>query len=148
MLTRVDEFGRAFASSQLQIQTYVNRRRVELDDAIRGAFPELQQGLATLEWVSPLEEDRFAEYHDSGFLNRLGLLELGGDLANFWPQRGPHWDGLARIRLRDKPGFGVLLVEAKSYPGEMVGSGCLATEPSLTRIKDSLERTRQWTGAE
>ncbi len=148
MPSRVDEFGNAFAGSQLQIQTYVNRRRVELDAAICAAFPELQLRGASIEWVSPIEQDRFAEYQDSEFLSRLGLTELGGELASFWPQGGPRWDALAKIQFRDEMACGVLLLEAKSYPGEMIGNGCLATEPSLTRISASIEKARLWVGAE
>lgn len=42
----------------------------------------------------------------------------------------------------------MILLEAKSYPGEMIGNGCEAKEPSLTRIRNSIERTKAWLGAE
>jgi hypothetical protein len=59
MCERTDAFGRAYAGSQRQIQTYVNRRRAELDAAILHSLPELAVAGALLEWVSPLEEERF-----------------------------------------------------------------------------------------
>jgi hypothetical protein len=37
--SRVDELGRAFAGSQLQIQIYVNRREKELSQAVLNALP-------------------------------------------------------------------------------------------------------------
>jgi hypothetical protein len=58
MSERVDEFGRAYAGSQLQIQTYVNRLQQQLDAAILEALPELAAGGASLQWVSPLERDK------------------------------------------------------------------------------------------
>src|ERR1051325_8954008 len=122
MNDRVDEFGRAYAGSQLQIQTYVNRRRGELDASIFTALPELASTGATLEWVSPIEEDQFREHSDESFLDSVGLLGLAGELADFWPQGGPRWDALARINWPDGRSSGVLLLEAKSYPKEMYSS--------------------------
>jgi hypothetical protein len=64
MSDRTDAFGRAYAGSQRQIQTYVNRRRADLDAAILRGLPELAAEGAQFEWVSPLEEERFNEYQD------------------------------------------------------------------------------------
>jgi hypothetical protein len=147
MKSRVDEHGRAYAGSQRQIQTYVNRRRQELDAAILTALPQLAEGGARLEWVSPLENEKFREYFDSSFLASVGLIELAGELANFWPQRGPQWDALAGIHWPDGRRSGVLLVEAKSYPQEMYSGGCMASESSRPRIMQSLEAARAWVGA-
>jgi hypothetical protein len=148
MSDRVDEFGRAYAGSQLQIQTYVNRRQQQLNAAILGALPELAECGASLQWVSPLERDRFAEYQDDSFLAALDLLELAGELADFWPQGGPKWDALAKIHWDHRGPSGVLLLEAKSYPKEMFSGGCLASEVSRTRIIKSLDSARAWLGAD
>jgi hypothetical protein len=148
MSDRVDEFGRAYSGSQLQIQTYVNSRRQQLDAAILGAFPELAKSGASFQWVSPLEGDRFSEYQDAAFLAALGLSELVGELADFWPQGGPKWDALARINWSCGGPSGVLLLEAKSYPNEMFSGGCLACDLSRTRIIKSLDLARAWLGAE
>jgi hypothetical protein len=64
MSDRTDAFGRAYAGSQRQIQTYVNRRRADLDAAILRGLPELAAEGAQIEWVSPLEEERFKEFQD------------------------------------------------------------------------------------
>jgi hypothetical protein len=144
MSQRTDGFGRAYAGSQLQIQTYVNRRRAELNTAILHAIPELGTAGAHLEWVSPVEDERFKEYQDGGFLSALGLLEVSGMLAEFWPQGGPVWDALARVTLPGSESTGVLLVEAKSYPQEMYSSGCCASDVSRGQIVRALQRTQQW----
>jgi len=87
MSERTDAFGRAYAGSQRQIQTYVNRRRAELDAAILRGLPQLAAEGAQLEWVSPLEEERFKEYQDGAFLGTLGLLDLSGRIFAF--NQGP-----------------------------------------------------------
>src|ERR1035441_1135645 len=92
MSDRTDAFGRAYAGSRRQIQTYVNRRRADLDAAILRGLPELAAEGAQFEWVSPLEDERFNEYQDGVFLGALGLLDLSGMLAEFWPQGCPVWD--------------------------------------------------------
>ena len=144
MSDRTDAFGRAYAGSQRQIQTYVNRRRADLDAAILRGLPELAAEGAQFEWVSPLEEERFNEYQDGVFLGALGLLDLSGMLAEFWPQGGPVWDALARVNLPGSHRTGVLLVEAKSYPQEMYSNGCCASEASRGQIVRALQKTQRW----
>ena len=140
---RTDEFGRAFAGSQLQIQIAVSRRQAELSEATAQAI-----GLpvtSSLVWTSPLEEDCFAEYRDRFFLRAVGLQHLAPSLGAFWPRRGPCWDGLARIETAAALS-GVVLVEAKSYPEEMEGSGCKAEGASLQKIQiqRALEEAKTW----
>ena len=77
---------------------------------------------SSIEWVSPLRCDDYAEYRDGDFIDRLGLELKNCPLNTFWPARGPWWDGLAKT---DKDQ--VLLVEAKAYIGEMKGKGSNAT---------------------
>ena len=145
---RIDPFGRAYAGSQRQIQTYVNRRVSELDAAILRGLPDLAAARATFDWVSPLEEEGFVEYRDGAFLGALNLSDLSGKLAGFWPKGGPVWDGLARVTLPEFERTGVLLVEAKSYPLEMYSNGCCASKASRSRSVDALQRTQQWLGVD
>ena len=143
---RVDEHGRAFKGSQLQVQIYANRRQDELEHAVRQALSTLDEAAEAIEWVSPLESKRFAEYKDVAFLQALGLDRLAPELARYWPTGGPVWDGLARVRLKGG-GEGVLLAEGKSYPDELYGAGSGATaETSKQLIKASLEQTQAWLG--
>ena len=144
---RVDECGRAYAGSQLQIQIYVNRRSEELSRGVLRALPSLASLKARLTWVSPLEAEKFAEYQDRAFLAAVGLEHLARSLSNFWPPGGPVWDALAAVEI---PGAaesnGVVLVEAKSYPREICGSGCGAKLQSLKLIEAALSQTKRWLG--
>jgi len=143
---KVDDQGRAYTGSQLQIQIYVNRRQAELDAAIARALPDTASGIP-FDWVSPVERAEFEEYRDLQFLEALELTSQAMDLAEFWPRRGPVWDALARVPLSSGGSTGVLLVEGKSYPAEMRSSGTNASDGSLELIKASLQQTRQWLGA-
>jgi hypothetical protein len=147
MTDRVDSYGRAYAGSQLQIQTYVNLHLDILDAAILRALPELAGTGLGLHWVSPLEKDRFLEYRDEEFLSVAGYSSLVGLLAGFWPRGGPQWDAVARLRA---PGAsdpaGIVLIEAKSYPAEMYSSGCRAEGSARRMIEKSLGAAREWYG--
>jgi hypothetical protein len=128
---RRDDLGRAFAGSQLQVQLYVNRRRSELDQAISSALA--LDPTVVIDWRSPVEP-WFREHMDGGFLDALELSYLRQDLSRFWPRSGPRWDGLAVLRSKgsNEP-CGYLLVEGKSYPGEVYGSGCGSPAKSENR---------------
>ena len=77
-------------------------------------------------------------------MEAVGLSRHTEELARFWPGSGPRWDGLALLIPSDT----VLLIEGKSYPAEMRGPGCTASDPdSLKLIKRSLEATKEWLGA-
>ena len=84
--SRVDPLGAAYAGSQRQVQLYVNERRDELDAALRVVFADLHD--ATFDWRSPLAEDRYAEYLDGAFLERVGIAEHRDALRAFWPAGG------------------------------------------------------------
>jgi hypothetical protein len=49
---------------------------------------------------------------------QIGLEGLAPQLAEFWPARGPVWDGPAVYPTPGGEG-GVILIEGKSYPGEL-----------------------------
>ena len=93
----------------------------------------------TIEWVSPREEDGYAEYRDAAFLDRLGIGLAHRPLSGFWPNLGPQWDALGRT------GSGtVLLVEAKANIREVVSPACKASEPSKRLIQKSLRETQEF----
>ncbi|MDB4869799.1 MAG: hypothetical protein JWL97_803 [Gemmatimonadales bacterium] len=153
---RVDELGRAFAGSQLQVQLYVNRRRPELNQAISNAV-KLERNVV-IDWRSPIEPS-FSEYMDAPFLRALELSHLQQKLERFWPSSGPRWDGLAVLRpsAGSPEASGYLLIEGKSYPGEIYGPGCTspAGTPNRDLINEALETTARelsplhstaWTG--
>jgi hypothetical protein len=141
---RVDEGGRAYAGSQLQIQIYANRRSEELSQGVSEAFDTLP---GRLRWASPLEAEGFVEYRDRGFLRAVGLEKFAPELSRFWPRWGPVWDGLAALEVEGAPETaGIILVEAKSYPVEIFGGGCQAGPRSRQKIEEALNRTRHWLG--
>ncbi|MBW1769003.1 MAG: hypothetical protein JRJ65_18400 [Deltaproteobacteria bacterium] len=108
---RVDEHGRAFAGSQRQMQAYVNFRAEELSENILNVLPSLSSLNPSINWVSPLENDKYCEYQDKAFLVAVGLGHLSDALSDFWPKGGPVWDALASVDLPDNRG--VLLVEPR-----------------------------------
>jgi hypothetical protein len=145
---RVDDLGRAYAGSQLQTQIYVTRYRDALAEAIQRALSDAAAGpRAAIDWIAPLEAVRFVEPRLRPFLPALGLAHRARDLSQFWPTRGPRWDALAVLRYPEAAAPGALLVEAKSYPGEVYGSGCSANSTrSRALIKASLARAQAWLG--
>lgn len=137
---RTDDSGRAHAGSQRQIQNYVNEQTSILTDAVATALGLSSEIVSKLTWVSPLAKDRYREYRDGDFLRAVGLAHLERALKQFWPQRGPCWDGLAALP------NGCILVEAKSHVPEVYGNGCGAGDVSRPKIVAALEQTKQWMG--
>lgn len=114
---RVDEKGRAFKGSQLQVQIYVARRQEELSVSVKQAFAKIGVQPVNIEWVAPLESDAFKEPFDKAFLKALRLQGHEEELQKFLPNGGPNWDALGIVQLdNDENGF--LLVEGKNYPGK------------------------------
>lgn len=145
---RIDDSGRAFAGSQLQTQIYINRRARKLSQKIIQGLPSLASLGPRLDWVSPLEKDRFVEYQDAAFLKACGFKQLSAELKKFWPYGGPVWDALASIEFdEDENQRGILIVEAKSHPPEIYGGGMKAkAEKSKLKIQKALNRTKRWIG--
>ena len=102
-------------------------RRLKLDDD------------DTIEWLSPLKDDEFAEYSDKDFLDRIGVSLQGVPLDGFWPKGGRGWDALGK----SKSGK-LILVEAKASVGELKGGRLRATGESREKIEWALQRTRQF----
>jgi hypothetical protein len=140
--SRTDITGRAYAGSQRQIQIYVNERPLELCNAVADALQPCKLHESAIRWVSPLAADNHSEYRDEEFLEIIGAGHLAPKLRDFWPQKGPCWDALARL-----DGGGCLLVEAKSHVPEVYGSGCGASGGSLSLIESSLGKTKEWLAA-
>ncbi len=113
------------------IQIAVNDKPAVLDAAIRCAA----NIHGPINWRSPLCSDGYAEYRDAGFLQQLDCSHLKPALTEFWPQRGPQWDGLAMA------GSTRLLLEAKSHISEMCTPQSTAGTGSKARILASLART-------
>jgi hypothetical protein len=128
-------FDAAARGSQKWIQLAVNNHVSFLDRAIREAlgFDKSEQ----ITWLSPLREDAYSEYRDKGFIRRLGIELASRPLEEFWPRRGPQWDGLGRTNTGK-----ILLIEAKANIPEIVSSACKASEPSNSLIQRSLREVQ------
>lgn len=114
------------------LQMAVNQHPAVLD----GAILEHIGSASSIEWLSPLVSDDFAEYRDDAFLARIKCSQLKSALAAFWPARGPHWDALGRAATGD-----VILVEAKSHIGELCSPPTRASGGSRERIQTVLAET-------
>jgi hypothetical protein len=112
------------------IQQAVGERWASLDAPILAKTP----GARSIEWLSPLAADDYAEYRDEAFLTRLRVNHLAAALREFWPSRGPQWDALGRTDRGD-----LLLVEAKSHIAEMCSPGTAAATASKERITARLK---------
>jgi hypothetical protein len=107
----------------------------------RDLLPMLK-GARSIGWRSPLRQDDFAEYRDTDFLKQVGLGELSGALAQYWPQHGPQWDALGVSNRGD-----VLLVEAKAHVAEICSPATQASRNSRMKIEAALATTAQAFGA-
>jgi hypothetical protein len=63
------------------IQLAVNTRPAVLDNALL----EHLRPATSIRWLSPLADDEFAEYRDSGFLEKIHCIQLETALERFWP---------------------------------------------------------------
>ncbi|MFA9201251.1 MAG: hypothetical protein ACEQR8_08720 [Cypionkella sp.] len=111
------------------MQKAVEERWPGLERPLLACLPDAQ----SLEWLSPLREDDFAEYRDGSFLRRLRLERLESELKAFWPTKGPQWDALARADTGQ-----IVLVEAKAHIAEFCSPGSQASELSLAKIRRAL----------
>jgi hypothetical protein len=95
----------------------------------------------SIDWVSPLKNDDYAEYRDQDFLNELSLSQLAVPLSAFWPTNGPQWDALGRTE------NAIFIVEAKANLPEIISPPCAASSPSsIDLINKSLNETKTYLG--
>ena len=105
----------------------------------------IQQEIASLsgreiQWTSPVEQDKFAEYRDAAFLENLDLQEFAEKLEKFWPNMGPQWDALGRTADCEV----LILVEGKANVPELVSFCGAKDKESLRTISASLAETQGW----
>jgi len=130
--------GTPFANkgSQRWLQIAVDRAPHVLNAPIAEAL-----GLSagdTITWLSPRRDDRFNEYRDGAALAKCGISPKLRPLTDFWPKRGPVWDGLARTS-----GGEAVLVEAKAHIPELVSPRSRASEPALGKIAASMRSVQK-----
>ena len=127
--------GPGVKGSQKWIQKLVNEKPDLFNSFIRIQLnlPETD----TITWLSPIADDDYAEYQDEAFLDLLGIKLPKVSLSDFWPSRGPVWDGLGKSETEK-----VFLVEAKSHISEVLSPKTGARVTSLRKIKKSLDETK------
>jgi len=130
-------FVQAQKGSQKWIQKLVNERPELLSSRIARELklPDDDHVL----WLSPLKSEGYAEYFDQASLDKLGVKLEKRPLRGFWPENGPHWDGLGKTVESEK----LLLVEAKSHISELVSSA-RAGDDSLQKVRKSLDETKRF----
>ena len=95
-----------------------------------------------IQWRSPLKDESYAEYRDQEFIDRLDIILKKVCLKDFWPTRGPQWDALGKSSKGN-----IFLVEAKSHIPEMTSTTRAQDKHSLLKIRESLERTKNFLNA-
>lgn len=134
----------------LQMQIYANLHPAELS---RSVIEQAGGRLAdcAIDWVSPIAaeipgEEGYREFLDEAYLRQLGLASHVDALAEFWPRSGPRWDALGIANGPGAPTY--LIVEAKSYPGEMTSKCTAKAQASKDLIARSLADAQRHYGVD
>jgi hypothetical protein len=127
--------NRGTKGSLKQIQRLANHHPELVADELRA----LVDGTDKVAWLSPLEADDLAEYRDQSALDLLEVATPKRKLSDFWPSRGPQWDGLIRV------GESPVLIEAKAHIPELFSGACQAKSPrSREKIRQAMDETQKW----
>jgi len=119
------------------IQQIINEAPRFLNDPINSFLGN--DNTKQIEWLSPLEDDDYAEYRDQAFLDHLGINLIHTKLSDFWPTKGPQWDALGKIG--DEALF---LIEAKAHVTELKSSSAATSPASISLINRSLAKTKSY----
>lgn len=130
--------------SQYHLRNLIKYDQEHLNTAILNVCPSLKSWILDPPiWVSPLVQDNYEEYQDRDFLIKLNCLEAYPKLKQFWPNGGPVWNGLAILSGKDNA-KGVILLEGKSYVGEVINASysCQASTTSRKKVGSSLNQVK------
>jgi hypothetical protein len=117
------------------IQILVNKKKEILDNELN---KHLNNGVS-IEWVSPIEKDKYSEYRDNDFLNILGINnKIKMPLNRFWPKMGPQWDALGKYN------DNIFIVEAKANIPELKSPETKASDNSKKLIEQSLNDVKKY----
>jgi hypothetical protein len=127
---------KANRGSEKWIQKLINEKPYLLNSQLRNELDITED--EEIKWVSPLENDEYADYRDAAFLSRLGVRLESYPLMDFWPGMGPQWDGLGK-----SSNGKLFLVEAKSHIPELMSTFRGKRKASIDKICSSLEETKK-----
>jgi hypothetical protein len=128
----------ATAGSQRWLRLAVNAQRRLVEEPLVDSLGGISH--SPLEWLCPLQSGGHRECRDLDALKALGVpLSVQHSLADFWPRRGPAWDGLARSANGD-----LLLLEAKANIPELAAGRSQAGPESLKKITERLRELREF----
>lgn len=148
--------GKAVKGSRACLQNHVENHRAVLINEILAASPSLLAfGAEDLKWKSPLPNVNpklnYYEYRDD-FLDAFKpeyddtvLSCCKEKLKDFWPKRGPQWDGIALVEGSER---GILLVEAKAHPAETKSDMKATDETSKMLIRASINHVKGYMNAQ
>lgn len=145
--------GNAYKGSQKYLQNYVNIRTEELNESVFAHSASLMafaEDSLSIKWESPLMEKNYIEYQDD-FLKFIYSDKKQRDKADkklrgYWPKRGPVWGGLVVVTGKNGE-KGLILVEAKAYPGEASSKMKATADISIDIIKNFLLMTQKIFGS-
>ncbi|MGO1059667.1 hypothetical protein ACTL32_11105 [Planococcus sp. FY231025] len=145
--------AKAHEGSQFHLQEYINHHRQEIDNAIFTSSPSLlifADPARKLQWIYTLANDKGTEY-DDGFLEHLvqdpqQLIEARKLIKQYWPVRGPVWDGLALVKGK-KNELGIILVEAKAHPAEIISESADSSEMREEQLRELLKMAQDAFGS-
>ena len=128
----------AAAGSQRWLQLAVNVQRGLVEEPLVSSLGGASH--APLEWLCPLHSGGYRECKDLDAMKALGVpASVQHTLVDFWPRRGPAWDGLARSANGE-----LLLIEAKANIPELVSGRTQAGPESLRKITERLREVREF----
>ena len=126
----------AAAGSQRWLQLTVRDQPSLVDEPLGTSLGGAEH--LPVNWLCPLSAGNYREYRD---LEALKVLDVASPvqhaLAEFWPRRGPVWDGLARTARGD-----LLLLEAKANLPELATGRSQAGPESFDKINLRLKELR------
>lgn len=135
--------GKAEKGSQRDIQLLFNNPVNR--EMLQQKLLKLKKKVRIKNWLSPMYDDDFYEYHDEGFMEKVGLGDFSDRLVGgFWPTKGPVWDGLATA-----DDGTILLFEAKAHISELFGIGMKAkSKESRDTALSALAATARYINAD
>jgi hypothetical protein len=123
--------------SRYQLGRWIANHPAELQEHVFEASPSLASfATGDLQWIAPTGPTDPRELRDQ-FWEEIGLARPTPQSADWWPERGPVWDAVARVPGPNGQAGGVV-VEAKGRLNELSAGGCKAEGPSLEKIRNAL----------